>query len=126
MTPPVMATAAAGARTVGPLIAATYWNRVEPRPRTTEVGDVLAARIRDPLWLLTRQWQVGEFQGADSGSPAYVQIRSRTGGVLGWRAVGGGPMQSVTGPLEDVVETEGITGDLATRIEWGLRFSRLL
>jgi len=118
--------APAGERVVGPLIAATYWNRVEPRPRTTEVGDVLPARIRDPLWMLTRQWQVGEFQATDSGSPAYVQIRSRTGPVLGWRPAGRGTMQPFAGPLEDVVETEGITGDLATRIEWGLRFGRLL
>src|SRR6266566_841606 len=125
MTPPVIA-APAGERVVGPLIAATYWNRVEPRPRSTEIASALAARIRDPLWMLTRQWQVGEFEGTDSGSPAYVQIRSRSGAVLGWRAPGQGTVQPFTGPLEDVVETESVTGDLATRIEWGLRFGRLL
>src|SRR5882762_3560920 len=117
---------AAGTHIPEQLIAATYWNRVEPRPRTREIGDVLAARIRDPLWMLTRQWQVGEFLATDSGSPAYVRVRSRSGSVLGWRAAALGAMQPFTGPLEDVVETESFTGDLATRVEWGLRFGRLL
>jgi len=117
---------AAGTRIPEQLIAATYWNRVEPRPRSLEIADVLAARIRDPLWMLTRQWQVGEFFATDAGSPAYVRVRSRTGPVLGWRAAGGDAMQPVSGPLEDVVETESVMGDLATRIEWGQRFRRLL
>ncbi len=70
---------AAGTRIPEQLIAATYWNRVEPRPRSLEIADVLAARIRDPLWMLTRQWQGGEFFATDAGSPAYVRVRSRTG-----------------------------------------------
>src|SRR2546428_8452438 len=107
-------------------IAATFWNRVEPRPRATEIADVLAARIRDPLWMLTRQWQMGEFSGADSGSPAYVRIRSRSGPVLGWRPTGQNALQQVSGPLEDLVETESVSSDLATCIEWGQRLARLL
>ena len=27
----------------------------------------LQARIYDPLWLLPRQWQFGEFEGEDNG-----------------------------------------------------------
>jgi hypothetical protein len=112
-------------------VAATYWNRIEPRPRAAEIADVLAARVRDPLWMLTRQWQVGEFAGEDAASPAFVQIRSRTGPVLGWRpsSAGSGPMRPVTGgegPLEELVETEGFTPDIATRIEFGQLFERLL
>lgn len=48
----------------------TWWNRVKPRPRTDDLTQPLQARLRDPLWLLTRQWQLGEFLGADAGSPA--------------------------------------------------------
>ena len=29
--------------------------------------------LYDPLWLLARQWQIGEFQGEDNGSPAAAQ-----------------------------------------------------
>src|SRR5262245_46846760 len=69
-------------------ISAVTWNRLEPRPRSPEIADALAARVRDPLWMLTRQWQTGEFAGEDAASPAFVQIRSRTGTVLGWRPSG--------------------------------------
>jgi len=48
----------------------TIWNRVEGRPRTTDFAKALAAEVRDPLWLLARQWQLGEFLGEDAGSPA--------------------------------------------------------
>lgn len=46
-----------------------------PRPRNElDMAEVLQARIRDPLWMLARQWQLGEFQGEDAGAPAYVQV----------------------------------------------------
>jgi hypothetical protein len=108
-----------------PNIGVVYWNRLEPRPRSPEIADALGARVRDPLWILTRQWQWGEFSGEDAGSPAYVQIDSRTGSVTGWRAVGGA-WQQVGTSLEQSVESEGVTADLATRIELGQRFERLL
>ena len=43
------------------------WNRLEGRPRTTDFDRALRAEVRDPLWLLTRQWQLGEFTGSDAG-----------------------------------------------------------
>jgi len=45
------------------------WNRLEGRPRTTEFDRALRAEVRDPLWMLARQLQFGEFQGEDAGSP---------------------------------------------------------
>ncbi|WP_199925918.1 hypothetical protein [Streptomyces sp. NRRL S-495] len=45
------------------------WNRIEGRPRTTDFARALRAEVRDPLWMLTRQWQMGEFRGTDGGSP---------------------------------------------------------
>jgi hypothetical protein len=45
------------------------WNRLEGRPRTRDFQEALRAEVRDPLWLLTRQWQMGEFKGDDAGSP---------------------------------------------------------
>src|SRR5207245_7558878 len=57
----------------------TFWNRLEPRPRSPgSVRDTLAARVRDPVWMLTRQWQMGEFRGEDAGSPANVRIATKT------------------------------------------------
>ncbi|MFG2351733.1 hypothetical protein [Streptomyces phaeochromogenes] len=45
------------------------WNRLEGRPRTTDFDRALRVEVRDPLWMLTRQWQLGEFRATDAGSP---------------------------------------------------------
>jgi hypothetical protein len=45
------------------------WSRLEPRSRSKNFAEGLAARVADPLWLLARQWQFGEFAGADAGVP---------------------------------------------------------
>jgi len=34
----------------------------------------LRAEIRDPLWLLSRQWQTSEFEGEDGGSPVRADV----------------------------------------------------
>ena len=51
------------------------WNRLEGRPRTHDFDRALAAEVRDALWMLTRQWQVGELRGDDAGSPVTVQVQ---------------------------------------------------
>jgi hypothetical protein len=56
----------------------TMWNRLEGRPRTTEFGGALRAEVRDALWMLTRQWQMGEFRAEDAGSPATAQYHLAT------------------------------------------------
>ena len=45
------------------------WNRLEGRPRSADFERSLRAEVRDPVWFLTRQWQFGEFEGEDAGSP---------------------------------------------------------
>src|SRR5689334_25250577 len=54
--------------------AITRWNRLEGRPRTHHFDRALGAEIRDPLWMLTKQWQLGEFRGDDAGSPVQARI----------------------------------------------------
>ncbi len=56
----------------------TTWNRIEPRARSGDLSEGLAARAHDPLWLLCRQWQVGEFAGHDGGSPILASFSSST------------------------------------------------
>jgi hypothetical protein len=50
------------------------WNRLEGRPRTHDFDRTMRAEVRDALWMLTRQWQMGEFQGDDAGSPVFAKI----------------------------------------------------
>ncbi len=104
----------------------TWWNRVEPRSQTDDVTGPLQARVRDPLWLLTRQWQLGEFRGVDSGSPAWVTLTERTDPLTTWQAPGGSPVPLTAAPIEAQLAREPFTPDLATRIELGQVLSRLL
>ena len=55
----------------------TTWNRIESRTRSEDdTGSGLRAEVRDPLWMLTRQWQMGEFRGEDAGSPVLAKIHA--------------------------------------------------
>src|SRR5688500_10581208 len=56
------------------IAAITAYNRLEASPRSTDFDRSLRAEVRDALWMLTRQWQFGEFQGEDAASPVTAQI----------------------------------------------------
>jgi len=56
----------------------TVWNRLEPRPRTQSFERALRAEVRDALWMLTKQWQMGEFRGSDAGSPVFAKVQIDT------------------------------------------------
>jgi hypothetical protein len=56
----------------------TQWNRLEGRPRATDFARSMRAEVRDPIWMLSRQWQLGEFQGDDAGSPVFAKIHVDT------------------------------------------------
>lgn len=98
----------------------TYWNRVEPSPRADSLQRGLAAGVRDPLWFLTRQWQLGEFQGEDAATPAYASLTARATPVDGW-GPGDGHLRPYDGtaPLEALHQNEATTPDLRTAVEIG-------
>ena len=64
----------------------TLWNRLEARPRANDFDKALKAEVRDPLWMLTKQWQMGEFRGDDAGSPAFAKIQMATTELTKYRA----------------------------------------
>lgn len=100
----------------------TSWNRVEPSPRSDSIQRGLEAAVRDPVWFLGRQWQVGEFQGEDAASPAFVSLASRTCPIDGWRPGSDSqPMRPYGGsaPLEPLSQNEATTPDLRTAVELG-------
>lgn len=104
----------------------TYWSQLLPSPRSPSIALGLAARLRDPAWLLGRQWQLGEFDGADAGSPAFTRISSHTA-KLGSAQIGASAVSLTDSqPLEPLVEQEPLTPDLATRVEIGQTFEELL
>ncbi|MEU6994720.1 hypothetical protein ABZ953_29190 [Streptomyces sp. NPDC046465] len=85
--------------------AVGVWNRLEGRPRTTDFDRALRAEVRDALWLLTRQWQLGEFRGADAGSPVTARYAVTTSTPGRFRPEGGPPEPlPADRPLETVAE----------------------
>src|SRR6185369_11379874 len=62
------------AREVVRIPSITTWTRLEPRPREGSMQRSLQAQVRDPLWFLARQWQIGEFLGDDAGSPVQATL----------------------------------------------------
>ena len=57
-----------------PIPTAVMWNRLEGRPRRTDFTRALAAEVRDPLWMIARQWQMGEYEAEDAGSPVGARV----------------------------------------------------
>ncbi|GIH27831.1 hypothetical protein Aph01nite_61410 [Acrocarpospora phusangensis] len=69
------------------------------------LSEGVQARIADPLWMLARQAQVGEFTGDDAAQPAAVRVVSRTTRLGSYRAGGGATVPYPEDrPLEAVVE----------------------
>ncbi len=61
------------------------WTRIRPRRRTIDPGVGLAARVADPLWLLCRQMQMGEFAGDDGATPTSIRITAKWAPFTHWR-----------------------------------------
>jgi hypothetical protein len=105
--------------------------RFEPIPRDDGVDDGLAARTHDPLWLLARQWQFGEFRGVDAGSISAVAVDVDTHRLDGWAtdpSTGWQPYDPAGIPLERLVEQEPAypAADPELRAQGGLRLLRSL
>ncbi len=62
------------------------WNRLEGRPRTHHFDRALKAEVRDALWMLAKQWQMGEFKAGDAGSPVFAKIHIRSSQLDKYRA----------------------------------------
>ena len=50
------------------------WNNLRPRARTRKLDRAVKAEIRDAAWMLSRQWQWGEFNGSDGGSIVFSKL----------------------------------------------------
>jgi hypothetical protein len=93
----------------------TVWNRLEGRPRADKFDRALRAEVRDALWMLTRQWQLGEFRGDDAGSPILARVRLETTRLRKYQAAAGSvePFDDSV-PLETRVERMAIPLKLDT------------
>ncbi|MGA9576327.1 MAG: hypothetical protein WBV90_01790 [Terrimicrobiaceae bacterium] len=117
----------------------TTWTRLEPQTRNAALSTSVQGRIHDPLWLLARQWQVG--QGEDSGTPIMARLRADIsrltrffpGPIAANSQVTAPAFNAKVTPLETIVERErvrplaGAKGEkLRFAVEAAQHFFRLL
>ena len=103
------------------------WNRMEVRPRKKDFDNTLRAEVYDPLWMLGRQWQFGEFQGEDTGSATLAKVALETTTISKFQS--GTDMAEVYSddiPLETKVEAENIRFDYKTRVKIGQQWFKIL
>ncbi len=124
----------------------TSWTRLEPQCTNADIGTSSSARVFDPLWLLARQWQMGEFQAEDAGTPIQARVRAtsatlcrRFSGELPKQAtpapapIAAQPYDPLKTPLEVLVERRRMRASddtdarmLTFAVEAGLHFLRTL
>ncbi len=128
------------ARDVPTTASVTSWTRLEPQCAKAPLDETTSARLFDPLWLMTRQWQVGEFQGEDAGSPVQARVRSTNAmlsrahyGELSTTSTASRPYNPAKTPLETIVERRRMrpanAADprmLTLAVDAGLQFLRML
>lgn len=107
--------------------AITAWNRMEARPRAHDFTRSLRAEVRDGMWMLTRQWQLGELRAEDAASPVDARLVTRRLSVDRVRLAGGDPqvLDDTEVPLEAAVERERIPFTYALRVQAAQYFLRL-
>ena len=109
----------------------TYFVRLEPRCTFGNLAPGLAARIYDPLWLLGRQWQLGELLADDAGSPTSVALAAETASLAAASVPGPGglPYDPQVCPL-DVLAGDAVRGHASwtvrQRIDTGRAFARAM
>ncbi len=109
----------------------TAFNRLIPNPISIDYERNLRAEIHDPLWLLARQWQMGEFKGEDAGSPAFARVESSQTQPTNLRIDPNLNRSAETynykqTPLEAVVEREKVQATVHVRIQAGFYFQKLM
>ena len=119
----------------------TSWHRLEPRCRDAQMAATTSARVADPLWFLTRQWQLGEYQAEDAGSPVAARVQATSASLtrchLGLLAantqIEAAHYDPAALPLEALVERRPMRAAdasdahlLGVAVEAGLHFLRML
>ena len=112
------------------------WTRLEPQSRSGDPRPGVEARVHDPLWLLARQWQLGQLRGEDAGTPVSVTVRTESLPVTAWHPGGtrlddpGGwrpwPTHGLLDPLVEGEPAAGRPPGIRRRAEAGAQLLALL
>lgn len=80
------------------------WTRLEPQSTAGDPRPGIEMRVHDPLWMLGRQWQLGEFEGEDAGTPLTVRVVTSTAAVDRWGPGVAGEGQAFGRERQDLLE----------------------
>jgi hypothetical protein len=115
--------------------------RLEPQSVSGDPRHGAEAVVADPLWMIGRQWQLGELLGEDVGSPVAVTVERRALPITAWAPLGriDGTDDAVDSPawrrwppgaaLDELVEhapRAGAERGLRWRAETGAQLDELL
>lgn len=106
----------------------TVWSRLLCSSRDSTLRLAHQVPVRDALWFLARQWQVGELSGFDGGSPinaAYLLEQSPLTAYKTWKS-SAQKIAPLAPPLEVQVEGEPVILGLVGSIQLGLRFEAIV
>lgn len=105
----------------------TVYNRLEAVPRAPDFDRSLKAEVRDALWMLTRQWQFGEFKGEDAATAVTTKILGEhtTMNTIHFGDNSTFPYDAKL-PLETLVERETLGPDLALSVQMARYFIKLI
>jgi len=111
--------------TVNPALG-TY-ERMEPRSRKREFHETMRGEVHDPLWILTQQWRVGEFNAEDAGTVVKARIMLNSSKLDLFQ----GPNSNIVDydnniPLEARVEQLPLVHDISSSIQLGTKWLKLL
>ncbi|OJJ19700.1 hypothetical protein BKI52_19400 [marine bacterium AO1-C] len=107
-----------------------FWNRLEARPTRENYAQALTAETYDPLWLLTRQWQFGEFKGEDTGTAVFTHVETEHSKMSRFApentGFGNTEVYNDRIPVEARVEAEQVPFDLKTHLQISMYWRKLL
>lgn len=107
--------------------ADTIWTKIKVNTVNEEFADNLKFEIRDPAWMLSRQWQSGELNGEDKGSPIFSEINGSYSMINSVEnSKDSIDMMDIKMQLELIVECAIKEPDLQTKIELGKQWIRLI
>ena len=85
--------------------------RLHASDTSPDIREELEARVKDPLWFLARQWQIGEFEAEDGGRPVLIQADTEEFAFEALHFAGGnGPAVDPAMPLDFLIEAENALG----------------
>jgi len=116
------------------LPALPSFNRLEARPRTHDFDQALRAEVRDALWMLAKQWQLGEFKGDDAGSPVTSKMYLEKTMLTKYRPAGQAaeafddqvPLETKAEQFQIPFKAGGLEISLDLRLVMGRQWAKLL